>query len=110
MKRDASTSERFSTQFNADSLLPLLTSGKSQPQTRRQQGISGVSFGTLKRGKIRNGDYPNCIYEDTNSEFSVLQKENLRLKQENKILRQQSEILRKSISTFSSDPLQRRVS
>jgi transposase-like protein len=110
MKSDGRTSKRFSTEFNADALVLLLTSGKSLPQLRRQQGISGASFGALKRGKIRNGDHPNCIYEGTHSEFRVLQKENLRLRQENKILRQQSEMLRKSISTFSTDPLQRRVS
>ena len=110
MNGNGSTSKRFSTEFEADALLLLLASGKSQPQLRRQQGISGASFGALKRGKIRNGRHPNCIYEGTHSEFSVLQQENLRLKQENKILRQQSEMLRKSISTFLTDPLQRRVS
>jgi transposase-like protein len=110
MKSHGSTSKRYSTQFETDALLLMLTSRKPQAQLRRQQGISGAAFGALKRGQIRNGRHPNCIYEGTHSEFSVLQKENLRLKQENKILRQQSEILRKSISTFSSDPLQRRVS
>jgi hypothetical protein len=80
MKSDGSTSERVSTEFNADAPLLLQTSGKSQPELRRQQGISGASFGALKRGKIRNGCHPNCTYEGTHSEFSVLQKENLRLK------------------------------
>jgi transposase-like protein len=110
MKGNGSTSKRYSTQFETDALLLMLTSRKPQAQLNRQHNISGALFGKLRRGKIRNGRHPNCIYEGTHSEFSVLQKENLRLKQENKILRQQSEILRKSISTFSSDPLQRRVS
>jgi hypothetical protein len=38
----------------------------------------------------------------TNSEFNLLQEENLRLKQENRILRQQTGMLRKSIGRFST--------